>query len=85
MPKWYIHGSKIMLCIWWDKKVVYYKLLKPSEIITDDCYRLQLVRSNRALKEKRPEWDNIRKLILLQANARPHTAKPVKKYLEEVN
>ena len=38
-PRLNIHGSKIMLCIWWDQKdLVYYELLKPS--ITDDPYRL---------------------------------------------
>ena len=30
-----IHGSKVMLCIWWDQLgVVYYELLKPTETIT---------------------------------------------------
>ena len=63
----------------------YYELLKPSETITGDRYRLQLIRLNQALKEKRPEWDNRHnKLILLHDNARPHVAKPVKKYLEGV-
>ena len=29
-----IHGSKVMLCIWWDQLgVVYYELLKPTETI----------------------------------------------------
>lgn len=51
---------------------IYYELLKPSETITGDRYRLQLIRLNRALKEKRPEWDNRHnKLILLHDNARP--------------
>ena len=81
-PKRNIHASKIMLCIWWDQRdIIYCELLKPSETITGD--RLQLIRLNQALKEKRPEWDNRHnKLILLHDNARPHIAKPVKKYLE---
>ena len=34
-----IHGSKVMLCIWWDQKgVLYYKLLKPSETINGERY-----------------------------------------------
>jgi len=82
-----IHASKVMLCIWWDQKgVIYYELLKPSETITGDRYRLQLMRFNRALKEKRPEWDGRHdKVILLHDNARPHVAKPVQKYLEGLN
>jgi len=42
-----IHGSKIMLCIWWDQEgLVYYELLKPGDSITGD--RLQLIRLSRA-------------------------------------
>jgi len=34
-----IHGSKVMLCIWWDQLgVVYYELLKPTETITGYRY-----------------------------------------------
>lgn len=86
-PKRNIHSSKVMLCIWWDQKgVIYHELLKPSETITGDRYRLQLIRLSRALKEKRPEWDNRHnKLILLHDNVRPHVAKLVQKYLERVN
>ena len=73
-----------MLCIWWDQRgIIYYELLKPSETITGDRYRLQLLRLNQALKKKRPEWHNRHnKLIMLHDNARPHVIKPVKKYLE---
>jgi len=49
-----IHGSKIMLCIWWDQEgLVYYELLKPGDSITSDQYRLQLIRLSCALREKR--------------------------------
>jgi len=53
-----IHGSKIMLCIWWDQLgVVYYELLKPTETITGDQYRTQLMQLSRALKDKRPQYN----------------------------
>lgn len=79
-----IHGSKLLLCIWWDQQgVIYYELLKPNETITGDRYRLQLMRLSRALKEKRPLYEQRHdKVILLHDNARPHVAKPVKTYLE---
>jgi len=57
-PRPNIHGSKIILCIWWDQKgFVYYKLLKSGDSITGDRYRLQLIRLSRALREKRPEYE----------------------------
>lgn len=83
-PKRNIHDSKVMLCIWWDQKgVIYYELLKPSETITGELYRLQLIRLKQALIEKRPEWVNRHnKLIFQHDNARPHIKECVKNYLE---
>jgi len=50
-PRSNIHGSKIMLCIWWDQKgLVYYELLKSGDSIMGDRYRLQLIRLSRALR-----------------------------------
>ena len=73
-----------MLCIWWDQLgVVYYELLKPSETIIEDQYRSQLVRLSRALKEKRPKYQERHDKVILQLdNARPHVARPAKTYLE---
>lgn len=86
-PKANIHGSKVMLCIWWDQQgVVYYELLKQGETITGEVYRRQLIRLKQALGEKRPEWDNRHdKLILQHDNARPHVANLVKNYSDRQN
>ena len=83
-PRPNIHGSKIMFCIWWDQKgLVYYELLKSGDSITGDQYQLQLIRLSRALREKRPQYEQKHnKIILLHDNVRPHVAKVVKKYLE---
>lgn len=69
-----IHGSKVMLCIWWDQLgVVHYELLKPTETITGDRYRTQLMRLSRALKDKRPQYNERHdKVILQHDNAQPH-------------
>jgi len=72
-----------MLCIWWDQKgLVYYELLKPGNSITGDRYRLQLICLSRALREKRPEYEQRHDKVILLHNAWPHVAKVVKKYLE---
>ena len=82
-PNRIFNGSNVMLCIWWDQLgVVYYELLKPTETITGDQYRTQLMRLNRALKDKRPQYNERHdKVILQHDNARSHVAK-VKTYLE---
>ena len=73
-----IHGSKVMLCIWWDQfGVVYYELLKPTETITGDWYRTQLMRKTNGRNTTRHD-----KVILQHDNAGPHVAKVVKTYLE---
>jgi len=72
-----------MLCIWWDQKgLVYYELLKPGDSITGDRYQLQLIRLSRALREKRPEYEQRHDKVFLHDNVRPHVAKVIKKYLE---
>ena len=73
-----IHG------ICWDQLiVVYYELLKPSETITGDRYRTQLMRLSRALKEKRPQYQERHdKVVLQHDNAWPTVARSVKTYLE---
>ncbi|GFW02776.1 mariner Mos1 transposase [Trichonephila clavipes] len=77
-----IHGSKVMLRIWWLGAVCY-ELLKPTETITGDRYRTQLMRLSRTLKDKRPQYNERHdKVILQHDNARPHVAKVVKTYLE---
>ena len=60
-----------------DADVIYYELLKPNEIITGERYRTQLMRLSRALREKRPQYEQRHEKVILQHdNARPHVAKP---------
>jgi len=72
--------SKVLLCIWWDmKNVVYYKLLKPNQIVTAEYYQQQLIDLNHALNQKCPIIvQRKRKVILLHDNTRSHVAKIVK-------
>ncbi|GBP63814.1 Mariner Mos1 transposase [Eumeta japonica] len=78
-----IHGKKLMLYIWWDQLgVVYYVCLIQAKQSLE-FYRTQLMRLNRALKEKRPQYySRLDKIILLHDNASPHVMVPVKNYLK---
>ena len=40
-----------------DADVIYYELLKPNETITGERYRTQLMRLSRAVREKRPQYE----------------------------
>ena len=81
-----IHGSKLMLCIWWNQLgIIYYELLQPNETITGDRYRLQLMRLSLALKVKRSYYvERDDKVILQHDNARPRVSQMVKAYLENL-
>ena len=66
-----------------DADVIYYELLKPNETINEERYRTHFIRLSRALREKRPQYEQrYGKVILQHDNARPHVAKTVKTYLE---
>lgn len=80
-------GRKTMLCVWWDQKgVVYYELLKPGETVNAHRYHQQLIKLRRALREKRPGYEQRHeKLIFLHDNAPPHKSKMVRNYLETLN
>ena len=66
-----------------DADVIYYELLKPNETINGEWYRTQLMRLSRALRKKRPQYEQSHEKVILQHdNARPHVAKPVKTYLK---
>ena len=70
-----IHGSKVtaLYLVGCQLGIVYYELLKPTETITGDRYRMQLMRLSRALKDKWPQYNERHdKVILQHDNARPH-------------
>ena len=62
-----------------DADVIYYELLKSNETITGERYRTQLMRLSRALREKRPQYEQRHEKVILQHdNARPYVTKPIK-------
>lgn len=87
IPKQNIHGSKTMLCVWWDQRgIICYELLEQGETMTGERYRTQLIHLKRELIEKRPESEKRHdKVLLLHDNARPHVHSSVKNYLNSIN
>ncbi|GJQ87170.1 hypothetical protein Trydic_g12523 [Trypoxylus dichotomus] len=64
-----IHAVKLMLCIWWDQiGVIHYELFSPKETITGERCRLQLLRLSRALREKRPQYEQGREKVITFPN-----------------
>ena len=50
-------GKPPKKCVWSDQKgVIFYELLKPGETVNTNRYQQQMIDSNRALQEKRPDY-----------------------------
>lgn len=73
-------ASKAMLTIFWDRTgPLHWELLPAGQTINAERYCEQLERLNQALPRRRR-----RNVILLQDNAKPHTAKMTKKKLADL-
>ena len=48
-----------------DSDVIYYEQLKPNETISGGRYRTQLIRLCRALREKRPQYEQRHGKVIL--------------------
>ncbi|GFU47744.1 mariner Mos1 transposase [Trichonephila clavipes] len=80
-----IHGKKLMLYIWWYQlAVVYYQLLKLNETIIEACYRNQIMRFSRILRERHAHYYSKYDKILLE-NAQPQVAVLLKIFLVPLN
>ena len=65
---------------------IYYDVLKPSETITSDHYRQQIVQCDRTLKDKRVEYIGRHKKVILQYdNTMSYVAKSVKETSDILN
>ena len=72
-PKTRLHPEKVMLCIWWNWKIVlYYELLPANQTIHSNKYCSQLDQLKTALDEKHLELVNRKRIIFYQDNARRH-------------
>lgn len=80
-------GKKAMLCVFWDQRgVIWYDLLKTGETVNGERYKQQLIELNRALLQKRPEYQKRQhKVIFLDDNAPSHRARPARETVELLN
>lgn len=81
-PKVGIHCCKIMVSVFWDAQgMLYWELLEDNQTINANIYTEQLQKLAAAVREKRPDRT---KVALLHDNARPHTAKLTRHFLENL-
>ena len=80
-----IHRKKVMLSVWRGfKGIVYFKLLSRNQTINSNIYCRQLMKLVKEIKEKRPELETHKDVILHQDNARPHISLVTRKKLLEL-
>ena len=81
-PKSALHPKKVMLCRWWDWKIVLsYELLLEEQRINSNRYCSQSDELKAALDEKHPELVNRKCIIFHQDNPRPHVSLMTKQKL----
>jgi len=84
-PKNSLHPKKILLCVWWTTAgIIHYEFLVTGRTITSGLYCEQLQRVQEALIKKQPSLINRKKVIFLQDNAKPHTAKISREKISEL-
>ncbi|EFO89250.1 hypothetical protein CRE_16302 [Caenorhabditis remanei] len=75
-----MHEKNVMLSVCWDRNgVICYKLLPDRATITVNLYCQQLRKKIQSHRSSRPEIDH---LVLLQFNARSHTATKTRTFLK---
>ena len=84
-PKRKLTQKKLLVSVWWTSAgVVHFSFLKSGQTITADVYCQQLQTMMEKLAAKQPRLVNRRRPLLLQDNARPHTAQQTVTKLEEL-
>ena len=74
-----------MLSVWWHRKgIVHHELLEPDQTINFSLYCQQLMRLKQAIKQKRPELINRKRVILHDDSARPHISLVTRQKLKEL-
>lgn len=86
VPKPELHPKKVLLCVWWTAAgIIHYEILESGETITAAVYCSQLERVQKQLTKKQPALINRKGVVLLQDNARPHTAKVTRQKIHSLS
>ncbi|XP_066901025.1 histone-lysine N-methyltransferase SETMAR-like [Halyomorpha halys] len=84
-PKPDLHPKKVLLIVFWTAKgIVHFEILNQGQTITAEVYCNILDHCQSKLKTFDPCLVNRRRPLLLQDNARPHTAKLTREKLTEI-
>ena len=79
-------SRKALLCVWWNfEGVIHFELVPNDRAINADLYCAQLDRMYVALSEKYPALVNRKRVLMIQDNAKPHTAKQTKEKITELS
>jgi histone-lysine N-methyltransferase SETMAR len=77
--------KKVLLSVWWDcRGILLAEFLPSGQTINSGVYCGYLQKLDAELKNKRPALVNRKGVILHQDNAKPHTSKVTKKFLQEL-
>lgn len=69
-----MHKKKIMVSVWWDYKgVVYFEILPNNQTINANIYCQQLMKLEKAIKEKRFDLTNRKEIVFHHDNVRLRT------------
>lgn len=84
-PKPSVHGTKVMLCVWWwVGGIVHWELVESGRSINAELYSSQLDRVQLKLRQNKLRPLFRRGIILQQDNARPHIAHLTVSKIEEL-
>lgn len=86
VPKRERFSKKVLLCVWWNYEgVIHFELTENNQVVDADLYCEQLDRMYDKLITKYPAFTNLKRALLQQDNARPHTAKKTLEKIKELD
>lgn len=76
---------KVLFSVWWDATgVIYWELLPPNQMLTEDLYSQQLERLQAVMQQRRPELCGQHKVLFNHSNAKPHTGAVIQRKIMDI-